>query len=65
MKPFERHSLVLVPFPFTDRAAGLPQPCLVRFKVFTLDERLILKTLGHLAPPDRDGVAAQLHQLVD
>jgi len=111
MKPFERHSLVLVPFPFTDRAtqkrrpavvlsshdfqcasghvllamvtsakqsawpldwtiqnhqaAGLPQPCLVRFKVFTLDERLILKTLGCLAPPDRDGVAAQLHQLVD
>ena len=43
---------------------GLPQPCLVRFKVFTLDERLILKTLGHLAPPDRDGVAAQLHQLM-
>jgi hypothetical protein len=37
----------------------------VRFKVFTLDERLILKTLGDLAPPDRDGVAAQLHQLVD
>ena len=111
MKPFERHSLVLVPFPFTDRAtqkrrpavmlsspdfqrasghvllamvtsakqaawpldwriqhhqdAGLTQPCLVRFKVFTLDERLILKTLGDLAPPDRDGVAAQLHQLVD
>ncbi len=110
MKALERHSLVLVPFPFTDRAtqkrrpavvlsspdfqrasghvllamvtsakqsawpldwmiqnhqdAGLPQPCLVRFKVFTLDERLILKTLGHLAPPDRDGVAAQLHQLM-
>ena len=41
------------------------QPWLVRFKVFTLDDRLILKTLGHLAPPDRDGVAAQLHQLVD
>lgn len=46
---------------------GMPatQPWLVRFKVFTLDDRLILKTLGHLAPPDRDGVAAQLHQLVD
>jgi mRNA interferase MazF len=111
MRPFERHSLVLVPFPFTDRAtqkrrpavvlsspdfqrssghvllamvtsakqsawpldwtiqnhqaAGLPQSCLVRFKVFTLDERLILKTLGHLAPPNRYGVAAQLHQLVE
>ena len=38
---------------------------MVRFKVFTLDERLILKTLGRLAPPDRDGVAAQLGQLVD
>jgi mRNA interferase MazF len=110
MKPFERHALVLVPFPFTDRAsqkrrpalvlsapdfqrtsghvllamvtsakqsawpldwtiqnhqaAGLPQPCLVRFKLFTLDERLILKSLGHLAQADRDGVAAQLGQLV-
>jgi hypothetical protein len=41
------------------------QPCLVPFKVFTLDERLILKTLGHLAPPNRYGVAAQLHQLVE
>ena len=38
---------------------------MVRFKVFTLDERLILNTLGRLALPDRDGVAAQLHQLVD
>ena len=110
MTPFARDALVLVPFPFTDRAshkrrpalvlsspdfqsasghvllamvtsakqsawpldwplqnlqaAGLPQPCLVRFKLFTLDERLILKTLGHLAPADRDGVAAHLGQLV-
>ena len=23
------------------QAAGLPQPCLVRFKLFTLDERLV------------------------
>jgi hypothetical protein len=26
MKPFERHSLVLVPFPFTDRATQKRRP---------------------------------------
>ncbi len=34
-------------------AGGLDQPCLVRLKLFTLDNRLILKTIGHLAPSDR------------
>jgi len=45
------------------QAAGLPQPCLVRFKLFTLDERLILERLGALAPPDRAGVETHLGQL--
>lgn len=109
MSAFPTHAVVLVPFPFTDRAAekrrpavvlsepgfqqacghlllamitsaaqsswpldwpiqewrqaGLPKPCLVRFKLFTLDERLILKSLGALSPADRKGVSAQLRRL--
>jgi mRNA interferase MazF len=45
-------------------AAGLPQPCLVRFKLFTLDERLILRTLGTLDAADRRGVMNHLAQLI-
>ena len=44
--------------------AGLSQPCLVRFKLFTLDERLILGILGCLGATDRAGVAAQLNRLL-
>ncbi len=45
-------------------AAGLPQPCVVRFKLFTLDERLILKALGALHADDRQGVSTHLAQLL-
>ncbi|WP_216905122.1 type II toxin-antitoxin system PemK/MazF family toxin [Synechococcus sp. CCY 0621] len=110
MSVLDRHTVVRVPFPFTDReapklrpalvlsqpefqrgcghlllamitsarqsswpldwpiedlqAAGLPQPCLVRFKLFTLDERLVLGSLGSLAAADRTGVAARLGKLL-
>ncbi|WP_411871046.1 type II toxin-antitoxin system PemK/MazF family toxin [Vulcanococcus limneticus] len=46
-------------------AAGLSEPCLVRLKLFTLDERLILGTLGQLSTPDRDGVRDHLLKLLD
>ena len=96
---FERFSVVVVPFPFADRAAsrrrpavvvsapeplggwvghsilamvtsaanppwpldvpvtdlaaaGLPQPSVIRMKLFTLDDRLILRVAGRLAPAD-------------
>ncbi len=42
------------------KAAGLTKPCLVRLKLFTLDQRLILKKLGHLAAADRQQVSQQL-----
>lgn len=42
------------------KAAGLTKPCLVRLKLFTLDQRLILKKLGHLAVTDRQQVSQQL-----
>jgi mRNA interferase MazF len=37
-------------------AAGLPAPSMVRFKLFTLDHRLVRGVLGQLAPADRDRV---------
>jgi len=43
---------------------GLPQPCVVRFKLFSLDERLILGGLGELSPVDSQGVAQCLRQLL-
>ncbi len=46
------------------QAAGLPQSCLVRFKLFTLDERLVSGGLGSLATADRAGVASQLRKLL-
>jgi mRNA interferase MazF len=33
------------------RAAGQPSPCLIRLRVFTLDNRLILRRLGRLTQP--------------
>ncbi len=33
--------------------AGLPLPCIVRLKLFTLDNRLILRRIGTLSPSDR------------
>ena len=46
------------------QTAGLPQPCVVRLKLFTLDERLVLGALGALAAADRNAVAAQLGRLL-
>ena len=38
------------------QAAGLPQPCVVRFKLFTLDQSLLIGSLGALSEADRRGV---------
>ena len=43
---------------------GLPQPCLVRFKLFTLDEQLMFGALGALATVDRQAVSERLQQLL-
>jgi mRNA interferase MazF len=48
-----------------DRAvAGLHLPCIVRLKAFTLDNRLIIKKIGHLSSPDRRRVAAHLKRFL-
>jgi mRNA interferase MazF len=43
---------------------GLKQPSVVRMKLFTLDERLLLGTLGRLAAIDQQGVKRQLRALL-
>lgn len=45
-------------------AAGLPTPSKVRMKLFTLDNRLLRGTLGHLAEPDERRVRAALMLLL-
>lgn len=42
------------------RAAGLPRSCIVRLKLFTLDNRLVLERRGRLARADREGTLAAL-----
>ena len=52
-------------WPIQDLApSGLREPCCVRLKLFTLDERLILGQLGQLAAIDRCVVRANLRQLI-
>lgn len=44
--------------------AGLPAPSKVRFKLFTLDHRLVRGELGRLAPVDGQNVRSALVQLL-
>lgn len=46
------------------KSAGLPAPSLVRFKLFTLDHRLVRGTLGRLAEKDRATVHKALRLLL-
>ncbi|EFK95602.1 transcriptional modulator of MazE/toxin, MazF [sediment metagenome] len=52
--------------PLTDlAAAGLPAPSKVRFKLFTLDHRLVRGELGRLSPADAEVVRVGLAKLLD
>lgn len=42
--------------------AGLNTPCMIRLKIFTLDNRLLLKKIGRLSPADRARVAERIHR---
>ncbi len=46
----------------TGTSTGLPSACLVRLKLFTLDNRLILKKIGALSLSDRQTVAASFYR---
>jgi len=60
-----RRSSSPLDWPLHDLApTGLREACCVRLKLFTLDERLILGELGHLAAIDRCGVQANLRHLI-
>ena len=49
----------------TDReTAGLPAPSLVRMKIFTLDDRLVLRQLGTLGSADRETTKKTLDRLM-
>ena len=37
-------------------AAGLAVPCIVRLKMFTLENKLIMRQIGRLSEKDRDKV---------
>ncbi|ALC17022.1 PemK-like protein [Desulfuromonas soudanensis] len=45
-------------------SAGLPSPSMIRMKLFTLDEKLIIRKTGELAGPDQAKVIAALRQLL-
>jgi mRNA interferase MazF len=45
-------------------AAGLPAPSMVRFKLFTLDHRLVRGALGRLSPADEMAVREKLARLL-
>ena len=45
-------------------SAGLPAPSIVRFKLFTLDHRLVRGTLGRLAEKDRARMQKAIRRLV-
>ena len=42
------------------KSAGLRVPCIVRLKLFTLDNRLLLKTIGHLSKDDSGQVGREI-----
>ena len=45
-------------------SAGLPSPSVVRMKLFTLDDQLVIRKAGVLAATDRGRVVATLRRLL-
>lgn len=45
--------------------AGLKVACQLRLKLFTLDQNLVLKTIGHLSSKDVKSVQAALTEFID
>ena len=43
---------------------GLPVPSIIRFKIFTLDHRLIIGRLGNLSATDRKNVQKKLKEIL-
>ena len=47
------------------RAAGLPRPCVVRWKLFTLPNEIILRRAGSLGKEDRQNVIQAARTIID
>ena len=45
-------------------SASLSVPCVVRLKLFTLDNRLLVRRIGQLSPEDRTRVTAELKAIL-
>jgi mRNA interferase MazF len=45
-------------------SAGLSQPCVVRLKLFTLDNRLVIKQVGNLSGNDQHRVAKAIKSIL-
>jgi mRNA interferase MazF len=46
------------------KQAGLPSPSIVRMKLFTIDHRLVLSSLGQLSDEDAARVSAAIQKLL-
>lgn len=46
------------------KPAGLDRPCVVRWKLFTLPNELILRRAGRLASGDRDYIASAIRKIL-
>lgn len=44
-------------------AAGLRKPCVIRMKLFTIDQRLIVSRAGRLGEQDRESARAAIRDL--
>lgn len=44
--------------------AGLKTPCVLRLKLFTLDNRLISRRIGELSPDDRRAASQAIRELI-
>jgi mRNA interferase MazF len=51
-------------FKIRNAEAGLPEECIVRMKLFTIDNRLIQKRTGHLDLADQEQMRGRLRQLM-
>ena len=47
------------------KSSGLAAPSVVRMKLFTLDNRFILRRIGHLSKADQTGVKQSLLKIFD
>ena len=58
------HSSWVLDVAITDlKSAGLKTDSIVRMKLFTLDDALVIKKIGKLATEDRDRIQKSLQQL--